>query len=88
MAPSCPSPMTSLSKSFVTTCASKKNGDKSTVTALNLGQIAGKRDRASEAYEKYAAGSDGEADSQDGLKCEQLQSFLKARKIAPCSTPS
>ncbi len=33
------------------------------VSAHNLGQIGGKRDRATEAYKEYAAGSDGEADS-------------------------
>ncbi len=44
----------------------------STVAACSLGQIGGKQDRATEACLKHAAGSDGEADSQDGLKCEQL----------------
>ncbi len=50
----------------------KKSYGKNRVTARNLGQIGAKRDRATEAYEKYAAGSDGEAEPQDGLKCEQL----------------
>ncbi len=54
---------------------SKYNHDKSTVTGHNLGQIGGKRDRATEACSKHAARSDGEADSQDGLKCGQLPSL-------------
>ncbi len=45
------------------------------VSAHNLGQIGGKRDRATEACYRHIARSDGEADSQDGLKCEQLPSF-------------
>ncbi len=49
-----------------------KNYGKGTVSARNLGQIGGKRDRATEACSLHAAGSDGEADSQDGLKCEHL----------------
>ncbi len=47
------------------------NFDRSRVSARNLGQIGGKRDRATEVCSKHIAGSDGEADSQDGLKCEQ-----------------
>ncbi len=41
-------------------------------SAHNLGQIGGKRDRATEVCSLHIARSDGEADSQDGLKCEQL----------------
>ncbi len=46
------------------------------VSAHNLGQIGGKRDRATEACFLHAAGSDGEADSQDGLKCERLLELM------------
>ncbi len=50
-----------------------KKCDKNKVTVHNLGQIGGKRDRATEVCFKHIARSDGEADSQDGLKCEQLR---------------
>ncbi len=49
-----------------------KNGDKSTSTACNLGQVGVKQDRATEACSQHVARSDGEADPQDGLKCGQL----------------
>ena len=53
---------------------SEKNYDKSRVSAYNLGQVGGKQTGVTEAYvEKYAAGSDSAADSQDGLKCKQLR---------------
>ena len=53
-----------------------KNHDKSRVTVHNLGQdLRGKQTGATEAYEKYVAGSDSAADSQKGLSCEQLHNF-------------
>ncbi len=43
------------------------------LNAHNLGKdLRGKRDRVTEVCYKHAAGSDGEADSLDGLKCEHL----------------
>ncbi len=60
-------------KTGISTHASKKNCDKSRVTVHNLGQIGGKQDRATEVCSLHIARSDGEADSQDGLKCEQLR---------------
>ncbi len=41
-------------------------------SAHNLGQIGAKQDRATEVCSKHIAGSDGEAEPQDGLKCEHL----------------
>ena len=58
---------------FSTHYNSKENRDKSRVTAHNLGQIGGKQAGATEACSQHVAGSDSVADSQDGLKCEQLQ---------------
>ena len=52
-----------------------KNRDSSRVSTRNLGQIEAKRDRATEACKKHVARSDGEADPQDGLKCEDLHAF-------------
>ncbi len=49
-----------------------KNYGKKYRTVHNLGQIGEKRDRATEACYKHGAGSDGEAEPQDGLKCELL----------------
>ena len=60
---------------FVTTHTLKQERVCSTVTARNLGQIGLKRVGATEAYDQYAAGSDNEADTRDGLKCEQLRRF-------------
>ena len=51
---------------------STKNCDNNKVSARNLGQIGVKQDRATEACFQHVAGSDDEADPQDGLKCEQL----------------
>ena len=45
-------------------------GESSKVTTHNLGQIGLKQDRATEACSLHAARSEGEADAQDGLKCE------------------
>ncbi len=42
------------------------------VIAHNLRQVGGKRDRATEVCSLHIARSDGKADSQDGVKCEQL----------------
>ncbi len=64
---------------FVTTHIQVKNYNRNTVSAHNLGQIGGKRDRTTEACSMHAAGSDGKADSQDGLKCESLP-FFKANQ--------
>ncbi len=61
---------------IVITHTSEKNRNKSRVTVHNLGQIGVKRNRATEAYQEYAAGSDGEAELQDGLKCEQLLKII------------
>ncbi len=49
-----------------------ENCDKSRVIVHNLGQIGVKQDRATEVCSQHIAGSDGEAEPQDGLKCEQL----------------
>ncbi len=65
----------------ITAHTQTKNFDKSKVTVHNLGQIGMKRDRATEAYQEYAARSDGEAESQDGLKCEQLPTGLGVRRL-------
>ncbi len=62
--------------------SNQQNYDKSKITGHNLGQIGGKRDRATEACLEHAAGSDGEADSQDGLKCEQLSPLQSIRGIS------
>ncbi len=45
---------------------------KSKVSAHNLGQVGGKQDGATEACSLHVARSDSVADSQDGVKCEQL----------------
>ncbi len=51
----------------------RKDMIKVKLSAYNLGQIGVKRDRATEVCYKHAAGSDGKAEPQDGLKCEQLR---------------
>ena len=63
-----------------------KNHDKSKVTALNLGQIGGKQVGATEVCSKHIARSDSVADSQDGLKCEQLQIAILAHPDHPLYT--
>ncbi len=53
-----------------------KNCDKSKVSAHNLDQIGGKQTGATEACFQHVERSDSVADSQDGLKCEQLQPLV------------
>ena len=53
-------------------CIQMKNCDISTVTVHGLGQIGVKLGRTTEAYSLYAARSDDEAETQDGLKRGQL----------------
>ena len=48
------------------------NHNKSKGSAHSLGRPGVKRDRATEACSQHVARSDGEAEPQDGLKCEQL----------------
>ena len=58
-----------------------KNYDKSNVSAHNLGQIEGKQVGATEACSRTLAASDNVADSQDGLKCEQLTILLNVDEL-------
>ena len=60
--------------SYYLHCLISSTDIKGKVSAHNLGQdLRGKQERVTEAYKKYDARSDDEADSQDGLKCEQLR---------------
>ena len=65
-----------MTKKLVTTHTPEKSYDKSKVSAHNLGQIGAKQAGATEACSQHVARSDSVADSQDGLKCEQLQKLL------------
>ncbi len=64
-----------------------KKHNKSKVTACNLGQIGMKQDRTTEACSEHAARSDGEAESQDGLKCEKLLKIDIHTHILPPQIP-
>ncbi len=66
---------------MATTHTQIQNYSKSTVTSHNLGQIGVKQDRATEVCSLHAAGSDGEAESQDGLKCGKLQVVEKILSV-------